>query len=115
MERAKQAPISALGNGGLRGLVGILDGAALVVSLDTGPLHITVALDRPVVALMGFSNPKRVGPYRKSGNLVVDAYGEPGEDYPVSMENRPDRMGRITVRDVLEKVQVWRSEYLQKT
>jgi heptosyltransferase I len=112
MERAKQAPISALGNGGLRGLVGILDGAALVVSLDTGPLHITVALDRPVVALMGFSNPKRVGPYRKSGNLVVDAYGEPGEDYPVSMENRPDRMGRITVRDVLEKVQVWRSECL---
>ncbi len=110
MERAKQAPVTALGNGGLRGLVGILDGAALVVSLDTGPLHITVALDRPVVALMGFSNPKRVGPYRKSGNLVVDAYGEPGEDYPVSMENRPDRMGRITVRDVLEKVQLWRSQ-----
>jgi hypothetical protein len=48
MERAKRPPVSALGNGGLRGLVGILDGAALVISLDTGPLHITVALDRPV-------------------------------------------------------------------
>ena len=111
MERAKQAPLSALGNGGLRGLVGILDGAALVISLDTGPLHITVALDRPVVSLMGYSNPKRVGPYRKFNDLMVDAYGEPGEDYPVSMENRPDRMQRITVRDVLEKVQRWRSCY----
>lgn len=111
MDRARQAPLTALGNGGLRGLVGILDGAALVVSLDTGPLHITVALDRPVVSLMGYSNPKRVGPYRKFNDLMVDAYGDPGEDYPVSMENRKDRMQRITVRDVLEKVQVWRSLY----
>lgn len=111
MERAKHAPISALGNGGLRGLVGILDGAALVISLDTGPLHITVALDRPVISLMGYSNPKRVGPYRKFGDLMVDAYGDPGEDYPISMENRKERMQRITVRDVLDKVQVWRSHY----
>lgn len=111
MERARHVPVSALGNGGLRGLVGILEGAALVISLDTGPLHITVALDRPVVSLMGYSNPKRVGPYRKFGDLMVDVYGEPGEDYPVSMENRPDRMARITVRDVLEKVDVWRTCY----
>ena len=111
MERAKHAPLSALGNGGLRGLVGILEGAALVISLDTGPLHITVALDRPVVSLMGYSNPKRVGPYRKFSDLMVDAYGETGEDYPISMENRLDRMQRVTVRDVLEKVQVWRNEY----
>jgi heptosyltransferase I len=111
MERAKQAPLSALGNGGLRGLVGILNGADLVISLDTGPLHITVALDRPVVSLMGYSNPKRVGPYRKFGDLMIDAYGEAGEDYPVSMENRSGRMRRITVRNVLEKVQLWRSNY----
>jgi heptosyltransferase I len=111
MELAKQKPLSALGNGGLRGLVGILEGAALVISLDTGPLHITVALDRPVVSLMGYSNPKRVGPYDKFSDLMIDAYGEPGEDYPISMENRKDRMQRITVRDVLEKVEKWRSSY----
>lgn len=111
MERSRNTPLSALGNGGLRGLVGILDGAALVLSPDTGPLHITVALDRPVVSLIGYSNPKRVGPYRKFGDLMIDAYGEPGEDYPISMINRPDRMPRITVQDVLEKVQIWRSSY----
>lgn len=115
MERARYKPLSALGNGGLRGLVGILDGAALVLSLDTGPLHITVALGRPVVSLMGYSNPKRVGPYRMFHDLIVDAYGEPGEEYPVSMENRSDRMERITVDDVLEKVQLWQARYRSGT
>ncbi|MDD2897405.1 MAG: glycosyltransferase family 9 protein [Desulfuromonadaceae bacterium] len=111
MERAKHPPVTALGNGGLRGLVGILDGAELVISLDTGPLHISVALDRPVVSLMGYSNPKRVGPYRKYSDLMVDVYGDPGEDYPITMENRKDRMKLITVNDVLEKVQRWRTNY----
>jgi len=111
LERAKHLPVSALGQGGLRGLVGILDAAALVLSPDTGPLHITVALDRPVVSLIAYSNPKRVGPYRTFGDLMVDAYGDPGEDYPISMENRPDRMPRITVQQVLDRVERWRTHY----
>lgn len=102
--------VSALGSG-LRALVGILDGAAIVLSPDTGPLHMAVALDRPVVSLMGYTNPKRTGPYRKFHDLIADAYGNPGEDYPVSMETRPGRMERITVDDVLAKVQVWREKY----
>lgn len=111
LERTTHKPVSALGNGGLRGLVGILHGATLVLSPDTGPLHITVALDRPVVSLIGYSNPKRVGPYRKFADLMIDAYGEPGEDYPISMENRTDRMPRIQVKDVLDKIHLWRSDY----
>jgi heptosyltransferase I len=110
LERARHKPLSALGSG-LRKLVAIFDGAALVLSPDTGPLHISVALDRPVVSLIGYSNPKRVGPYRKFRDLMIDAYGEPGEEYPVSMENRSGRMGRIGVRDVLDKVEVWRARY----
>jgi heptosyltransferase I len=101
---------SALGSG-LRNLVGILDGAALVLSPDTGPLHMTIALDRPVISLLGYTNPKRVGPYRRYHDLMIDAYGEPGEDYPLSMENRPGRMPRIAVRDVLDKVELWRTRY----
>ena len=110
MERARVKPVSALGSG-LRRLVSIIDGSALVLSPDTGPLHVTVALDRPVVSLIAYSNPKRVGPYRKFRDLMIDAYGDPGEDYPVSMENRPGRMPRITVRDVLDRVERWRTEY----
>ena len=114
MERTRTKPFSALGQGGLRGLVGIIDAAALVLSPDTGPLHMTVALDRPVISLIGYSNPKRVGPYRKFGDLVIDAYGEPGEEYPISMENRLDRLPRITVQMVLDKVERWRSTYVPR-
>jgi len=109
-QRARHKPLSALGSG-LRNLVGILDGSALVLAPDTGPLHIAVALNRPVISLMGYTNPKRTGPYRRFHDLIVDAYGEPGEDYPVSMENRRDRMPRITVRDVVERVERWRNRY----
>lgn len=108
--QAKVPVVSALGSG-LRGLVQLLDGAALVLSPDTGPLHVTVALDRPVVSLIGYSNPKRVGPYRKFHDLMIDAYGEPAESYPISMENRLDRMPRITVNDVLARVQRWQEAY----
>lgn len=110
LERSTARPQSALGSG-LRPLVGIMDGAALVLSPDTGPLHVSVALDRPVVSLLGYTNPKRTGPYRKFHDLMVDAYGDPGEDYPISMENRPGRMPRISVRDVLDRVERWRSAY----
>ena len=110
LDRARVPVHSALGSG-LRPLVGILDGAALVLSPDTGPLHMTVALDRPVISLMGYTNPRRVGPYRRFHDLLIDAYGEPGEEYPISMENRQGRMSRISVRDVLDKVELWRARY----
>lgn len=110
MERARHRPVSALGSG-LRKLVSILDGSALVLAPDTGPLHMAVALDRPVISLIGYTNPKRTGPYRKFHDLIVDAYGDPGEAYPLSMETRLDRMPRITVADVMQKVEVWRERY----
>jgi heptosyltransferase I len=73
-----------------------------------------VALNRPVISLLGYTNPKRTGPYRRFHDLIIDAYGDPGEDYPISMENRPGRMRRIETGQVLEKVQVWRDRYAHK-
>jgi heptosyltransferase I len=110
LRAARSKPTSALGCG-LRRLVGILDGAQLALAPDTGPLHMAVALNRPVVSLIGYTNPKRTGPYRRFHDLIVDAYGDPGEDYPISMENRPGRMPRITVDQVLARVQRWREHY----
>jgi heptosyltransferase I len=108
--RARHPVVSALGSG-LRRLVAILDGSALVLSPDTGPLHMAVALDRPVISLMGYTNPLRTGPYRRFRDLLVDAYGDPGERYGISQETRPGRMGRISVGAVLEKVELWRARY----
>jgi len=95
--------IDALGDD-LRRLVYLIDGSALTVSPDTGPLHISRALETPVVGIYGSTNPKRTGPYRRYYDLVVDGYAEfPGEEYPISSEQR-DGMKRVTVDMVLEKV-----------
>jgi heptosyltransferase I len=101
---------SALGSG-LRGLAAILDGAALAISPDTGPLHLAVALRTPVISLLGYTNPKRVGPYDFAHDLMVDAYGDPGEDYPLDMVYREGRMTRITVDHVMERVSRWEERY----
>ncbi len=110
MARARHRPRSTLGVP-LRDLVLQLDASDLVLSLDTGPLHMAVALGRPVVSLMGYNNPKRVGPYRRFHDLIVDAYGDPGEDYPISMAHRYGRTARIQVRDVLDKIEHWAAVY----
>jgi heptosyltransferase I len=96
----------------LRRLVWTLEGAPLVISPDTGPLHLARALETPVVGLYGYTNPKRYGPYRKYEDLVVDGYARhPDEDYPPSMEYRPEGMERVTVDAVLERVALARERY----
>ena len=102
---AKHPPLDLL-EWDLRKLVYLLDQADVLVSPDTGPLHVGVALGTPTVSLMGYTNPRRVGPYARFGELMVDAYGDPGEDYPVSAEYRPGRMERITPEQVAEKVEL---------
>jgi heptosyltransferase I len=109
-QRARHKPRSALGSG-LRRLLAILDGSALALSPDTGPLHMAVAIERPVIGLFGYTNPKYTGPYQRYHELLVDAYGDPGEDYPAGPATRPGRMARIRVRDVLERVERWRARY----
>ncbi len=112
----REAPMahSALGSG-LRRLAAILDGAAVALSPDTGPLHLAVALRTPVISLLGYTNPKRVGPYDFSRDLMIDAYGDPGEDYPLDMQYREHRMARITVDDVHAKLRRWQERYRPTT
>jgi heptosyltransferase I len=91
----------------VRRLSYILSGSRFVISPDTGPLHIARALDIPVVGLYGYTNPKRTGPYRKFGDLVVDGYARfPGEEYPLNMEYRSHGMARIEVEHVLARIRL---------
>ncbi len=97
-------PINALEND-LRRVAWILDGSRFALSPDTGPLHIAVGLGTPTVSLFGYTDPKRVGPYRRFHDLVIDRYTRPGEVTP-SMEFRPGNMERITVADVAKKLEL---------
>ncbi len=42
----------------------------LVVTNDTGPMHVAVALRKPVVALFGPTEPRRTGPYGQAQNVL---------------------------------------------
>jgi ADP-heptose:LPS heptosyltransferase len=42
----------------------------LMVTNDTGPMHIAAALGTPVVALFGPTEPRRTGPYRQLEHVV---------------------------------------------
>lgn len=110
MRERMSAPLESTLGASLREMVALMDGSALVVALNSAPLHIAVALDRPVIGLMARRNPRRTGPYRFR-ELMVDAYGEPGEDYPISLETRSRDLDSVPVADVLEKVHLWRQQY----
>ena len=51
--------VSTLGES-FRRLVSILDVSSLVLSINTGPMHMAVAMNKPTISLNGFGNPKRV-------------------------------------------------------
>jgi lipopolysaccharide heptosyltransferase I len=79
--------VSASGGAGVlapatsvRDLVAIARAAALVVSGDTGPLHIAAAVGTPVVALFGPTDPARNGPFA-AGDLSVSRYEACGCHY----------------------------------
>jgi len=101
MELTRATPVEALRND-LRRLAWILDGSAVVLSPDTGPLHIADALGRPGVGLYGYTDPRVKGPYRGGTRLVVDRFTRPGE--PLTMDLRPGNVAKITADEVIEKL-----------
>lgn len=103
IRRTRAHPVNALADD-LRGLAALLDASSLLLSPDTGPLHIAVALGTPTIGLYGYTDPKRSGPYRRFQDLTVDRYSRPGETVP-SMEFRPGNMRHIEVEDVVEKLE----------
>ncbi|MGA3310881.1 MAG: glycosyltransferase family 9 protein [Xanthobacteraceae bacterium] len=51
-------------------LAALIRRAAICVAHDSGPMHLAVALDRPVVGLFGPSDPVWAGPYRRHGAVL---------------------------------------------
>ena len=56
--------INLVGRTSIMDLKEVIAGSRAVVSCDTGPMHLAVALGKEVVALMGPSDPGRTGPLR---------------------------------------------------
>jgi len=108
--RAEERPLDTMGQD-LRTMLGLLDSCDVVIAPDTGPLHMCVAMGVPVVALYGFTNPRRSGPYRRFAELLIDAHSDPGDGPSITTSYRKGRMQRITVAQVVERTALALTRY----
>ncbi len=67
---APERCLDVTGQTSLSEMVECLRLCQLVVTNDTGPMHVAVALHKPVVALFGPTEPRRTGPYGQRQNVV---------------------------------------------
>ncbi len=98
----------------IRGMLTLLSGSAVVVSPDTGPLHMAVALNVPTVSLFAYSNPRRCGPYRRFQDLLIDRFTESESEAKEGARRyfKTERMGYIQVEDVTAKVDLALERYV---
>ena len=54
----------------LRDLAYLYQRSALLITTDSGPMHLAAAMGTPVIALFGPTDPSRTGPYGK-GHVVI--------------------------------------------
>ena len=93
--------INLVGKTSLIELKEVFAGSKAVVSCDTGPMHLAVALGKDVVALFGPADPRRTGPF--SGQVIQ-------KDLPCVPCNKrkckdPICMKDITPEDVIKKLE----------
>lgn len=70
---AEGKAISLAGETDLKGLIDVIGHARLVITNDTGPMHIAAALNIPVVAVFGPTDPRRTGPYGRN-NIILQSH-----------------------------------------
>jgi 3-deoxy-D-manno-octulosonic-acid transferase/heptosyltransferase-1 len=67
----KGRAINFAGKTTLTELAALYEKAALVISTDTGPMHLAAAMGTPVVALFGPTAPWRTGPYGRGHQIIT--------------------------------------------
>jgi heptosyltransferase-2 len=63
-------PVDLTGRTSIRGLLGVLGGADLLVTNDSGPMHMANALGLPVIGLFGPTNPEVTRPYQPPSTVI---------------------------------------------
>ncbi len=61
--QSRQGTVNLAGETGLKELAALFSRADLVLSTDTGPMHLAAAVNAPLIALFGPTAPWRTGPY----------------------------------------------------
>lgn len=102
LSHMKNEAVNLAGRTNLKTLAALYEKSGLVISTDTGPMHLAAAVGAPVVALFGPTAPWRTGPYG-AGHQVVRAGLECSPCFKRQCETK-ECMERISVEQVLEAV-----------
>ena len=108
--RMRQPAQDLVGKDTLKQLLALLERATLVVTPDSGPMHMANAVGTPVLGLHAASNPHRSGPY-SDRRWCVDRYdaaarrfrGKPAAELPWGTKiEEPGVMDLVTIDDAVE-------------
>jgi lipopolysaccharide heptosyltransferase I len=89
---------------GIADVVAVARAAALVISGDTGPLHIATAVGTPTVSIFGPTDPARNGPFA-AGDVAVSRYETCACQYERRCHESRWCLGDVTVAEVCAAVQ----------
>jgi lipopolysaccharide heptosyltransferase I len=124
-ERASCTAVAALAPGAvnLAGETTLAELAALIrrsticVTNDSGPMHLAVALDRPVVSVFGPTDPVWIGPYRRS-DAVLQADLPCVPCYLRVLSRCPHDhacMTAVSAQSVIERAEAWLADQATPT
>jgi heptosyltransferase I len=106
--------LNLIGKTTLTQLAAVLKQAKLVISPDTGPLHLANAVATPVVGLYAVTRPEYIGPYYQLHNCL-NAYSQAAEKYMHKPAHQLawqkkipslEAMQLISVEQVLDKIHI---------
>jgi lipopolysaccharide heptosyltransferase II len=100
----KHNPIDLTGKTNLREASAVLEKSLLAISVDSGAMHMASAVDTPVIALFGPTDPKIQGPYGEKNEVIYKKL----PCSPCRRRNCPHKecMELITEEEVIERARL---------
>ncbi len=78
----------------------------LMITNDTGPMHVAAALGKPLVALFGPTEPRRTGPYGQLNRVMrIDLPCSPCLKSRCHYEKKNECLNALSPAMVLQRVQ----------
>lgn len=103
-QHSKATLVNLVGNSSLTQMQALLQQADLVIAPDTGPAHMAVAANTPVIGLYAHHNPARTGPYLYR-DYVVSAYKEAIEAETGKHISQLSWRSRVKDKNAMQRIQ----------
>ncbi len=85
--------------------IALTERADLVISVDTGAMHVAAALNRPIIALFGAGNPLIWHPFSENSKVIYkNEVCTSCMKHKCSNKNQLECMKSITIKDILDNI-----------